>query len=99
MSETRSGPIRIGLEDADDPRDVVHQAVACLGQGGVVALPSESSYVLAAKALEPTAVARLRAIKGISGGRPLALGLRGAGEILDWVPDLSDIGRKFARRA
>ena len=98
MSRPCPRPERIELTRADDLRDVVHRAVACLAQGGVVGLPTETAYGLAAGALHPEAVARLRGLKGSDGDRPLTLGLRGADEALDWVPDLPPVGRRLARR-
>src|SRR5437763_5704753 len=98
MTESRPSPEWIDLSRADDVRDVVHRAVACLAQGGVVGLPTETAYGLAAGALHPEAVARLRRLKGADADRPLTLGLRGADEALDWVPDLSPAGRRLARR-
>lgn len=99
MSETRTGPERLDLRRAEDPRDVIHRAVACLARGGVAALPTETSYVLAAGALHPRSVERLMAIKGLAPGRGLSLGLRGPEEVEDWVPGLSAVGRKLALRA
>jgi L-threonylcarbamoyladenylate synthase len=95
MSETRTRPERLDLLGADDPRDVLHRVVACLAHGGIVALPSETCYVLAAGAIRARAVERLRA----ASNDPLALVLRGPGEIADWVPDASPAVRKIARRA
>ncbi len=99
MSSTPSGPERIDLGELDDPRDAVHRAVACLARGGVVALPSESSILLAASALDPSAVERLHRAKYGDADRPLSLGVRGADEVADWVPDLSPVGRKLCLRA
>ena len=95
MIETRTRPERLDLLAADDPRDVIHRAVACLAQGGVVALPTESGYVLAGGALCVKAVERLRAVAG----GPLAIVLRGAGELVDWVRDASPVARRLSRRA
>jgi protein-tyrosine phosphatase len=99
MTETRPAPERIDLARADDFRDVVHRAVACLAQGGIVALPTDSAYGLAASALHPEAVARLRRIKRIDAARPMSLGVKGAEEVADWVPDFSVLGRRMSRRA
>jgi L-threonylcarbamoyladenylate synthase len=96
MSVSSPSPERIDLTRADDPRDVVHRAVACLAQGGVVALPTETSYGLAASALQPDAVERLRRLKGPEA--PVPLCLKGAAELADWVPDLSPLGRRLASR-
>ena len=55
MSESLPGPEWIDLPRADDPRDVVHRAVACLAQGGTVGLATETVYGLTASALHPNA--------------------------------------------
>lgn len=99
MSEPRSQPERIDLSQADDPRDVVHRAVACLAQGGIVGLSTETVYGLAASALDPDAVSRLRQLVDLDPDRLLTLLLRGSEEVSDWVPDLSTVGRRLARRA
>jgi len=49
----------LDLLSSNDPRDVIHQAVQALAEGELAALPLEGSYVLAALATHPTAVARL----------------------------------------
>ncbi len=95
-------PERIDLLRADDPRDVVHRAVACLAQGGVVGLPTESSYGVVASALDPGAIDRLRGM-GRSGGlteaRRPTLFLKGPGEVDDWARVATEAGRRLARRA
>lgn len=83
---------------ADDPRDVVHRAVACLAQGGLVGLPTETSYGIAASALLPLAVERLRAIHPGAWGKPLSLFIRGPVELPDWVPEAGETARKLASR-
>ncbi|HEV3165697.1 MAG TPA: Sua5/YciO/YrdC/YwlC family protein [Isosphaeraceae bacterium] len=92
-------PERIELSRTDDLRDVVHRAVACLAQGGIVGLPTETAYGLAASALHPEAVSRLRLLKNASGLKPMALGLKGFEEVADWVPALALHGRRLSRRA
>ncbi|HXG10288.1 MAG TPA: L-threonylcarbamoyladenylate synthase [Gemmataceae bacterium] len=81
-----------------DQRDILHAAVQTLAEGGVVAFPTETVYGLAASALLPGAVARLRQSKGRPEAKPLTLALGSAAEALDWVPDLSVLGRRLARR-
>ncbi|AMV39976.1 Sua5/YciO/YrdC/YwlC family protein [Planctomyces sp. SH-PL62] len=98
MTDSPSPSQWIDLSQCDDARDVVHQAVACLAQGGVVGLASETVYCLAASALNPPGVARLRALRGDAEPRPLTLLLKGASEAGDWVPDLPAIGARLARR-
>jgi L-threonylcarbamoyladenylate synthase len=99
MSESPLPPERINLSQEDDPRDVVHRAVACLAQGGIVGLATETVYGLAASALRPRAVASLRRLQGLDATCPLTMLLREPGEVADWVPHVSALGRRFARRA
>jgi protein-tyrosine phosphatase len=98
MSEPTAAAEWIGLEHADDLRDVVHRAVACLAQGGVVALPTGTGYALAAGALHPAAVERLARVRGMAGPRPMPIALKGPEEVRDWVPDLSRVGLRLATR-
>ena len=99
--QTPTTPERIDLARADDPRDVIHRVVACLAQGGVVALPTEAGPGLAASALRPEAVARLQALAGREGAPdlPVPLALKEPAEALDWAPGLSTVGRRLAGRA
>ena len=91
---------RIRLADADDPRDVVHRAVACLARGGLLGAPTESGYVLAASALAPPhALVRLREAADLPANEPLLVQLRGPAEVWDWAPELSLVGERFAHRA
>ena len=91
-------PLVIDIRSADDSRDVVHRAVQALAEGKLVGLPTETVYGLAASALSESAVARVLATKGRAKGNPLALAIRSADDVLDYVPDLSPLGRRLARR-
>ena len=99
MSESRAGPERIDLEHADDLRDVVHRAVACLAGGGIVGLPTEAGYALASSTLQLAALDRLRSISTAEVGRRVTLLLRSEGEAADWAFPLTELGCRFARRA
>jgi protein-tyrosine phosphatase len=88
----------IDVSRVDDIRDVIHRAVACLAQGGIVGLATETVYAVVASALRPEAVARIRELRGSPLSRPLTLLLKGAEEITDWVHDISDVGRRMAWR-
>jgi L-threonylcarbamoyladenylate synthase len=91
MTESRLAPERIELWKADDPRDVVHRAVAALAQGEVVLLFSSGQPGLAASALRVDAVQKV-------GNRSAILLVKAAGELADWVPDVSEPGRRLSRR-
>ena len=92
-------PLVIDLQNADDTRDCIHRAVQALCEGKLVALPTETVYTLAASALDADAVARLLEVKRRPPGQPpLTLAIRSAEEALDYVPNMSPIGQRMARR-
>jgi tRNA threonylcarbamoyl adenosine modification protein (Sua5/YciO/YrdC/YwlC family) len=65
---------------------LMRQAAALLGQGGVIAYPTDSSYALACRIDDVDAIRRIRALRRVDERHHLALMCR----------DLGDIGR-FAR--
>ena len=89
----------IDLKSEEDRRDVVHRAVEALSAGKVIAIPTETVYGLAASALHPQAVERLFEIKGRSKDTPLAYAVKSLDEALDYVPDMSTLARRVARRS
>jgi protein-tyrosine phosphatase len=91
-------PIVIDIRNADDARDVVHRAVQALAEGQVVAFPTETVYGLGVSARCAGAVERLTRIKGRPNGVPFALAIKSAEEAADFVPDLSPLARRLARR-
>jgi protein-tyrosine phosphatase len=91
-------PVTIDLRLADDSRDIVHRAVQALAEGKLVAFPTETVYGVAASALNPEAVARLREAGGAQGAAPLALAIKSADDALDYAPNLSAVGMRLARR-
>ncbi len=91
-------PVVIDIRSAEDSRDVVHRAVQALAEGKLVALPTETVYGLAASALDEGAIARLLETKKRATGKPLTLAIKSADDVLDYVPNLSPMGRRLARR-
>ena len=91
-------PFVIDIRSAEDSRDVVHRAVQALAEGKIVALPTETVYGLAVSALDEGAVARLLEVKNRRPGQPLTLAIKSADDALDYVPSLSPLGRRLARR-
>ncbi len=89
----------LDLKSSEDPRDIVHQAVEALSAGKIIAIPTETVYGLAASALHPEAVKRLVEIKGRSKDKPLAFAIKSADDALDYVPNMSCIARRVARRS
>jgi len=91
-------PRVIDLHHADDTRDVVHIAVQALAEGRIVALPTETVYVLAAGGLNERAVAEVRRLSGYADDMPLTLAVKSADEAIDYVPNLGNLARRLARR-
>ncbi len=80
-----------------DPRVV--RAVAALRRGGLVVLPTETVYGLAADASDPHAVARIYAIKGRPADHPLILHVASAAAAEPWVQEVPDYARRLMRSA
>ncbi|MEX0939033.1 MAG: L-threonylcarbamoyladenylate synthase [Pirellulales bacterium] len=91
-------PVVIDIRSADDSRDVVHRAVQALAEGQLVAFPTETVYGLAASALHPQAVERLKEVKGRKASHPFALAVKSPEEAMDYVPDMSATAQRLARR-
>ena len=77
---------------------MVHRAVEALVEGKLVVFPTETVYGLAARALDAEAVQRLIRAKRRKEGHPLTLAIRSAEEARDYVPDLSPLAERLARR-
>ena len=88
----------LDLNSIEDTRDVVHQAVAAFSEGKIVALPTETVYGLAASALNADSVKRLAEIKGRAADKPFAFAIKSYEDALDYVPDMSPLARRLARR-
>ena len=71
----------------------VEAAVERLRAGGVVAVPTETVYGLAADAENPAAVARIFEIKGRPAGHPLIVHLADAGQLDDWARSVPPAAR------
>jgi protein-tyrosine phosphatase len=90
--------IYLDLQRAEDTRDIVHQAVAALSAGRIVAFPTETVYGLAASGLVPEAVDRLWQIKGRDPQKPIAFAVKSLDAAIDYVPDMPRLARRLARR-
>ena len=79
---------------AEDPRDIVHQAVQGLTEGRVVVLPTDTCYLLIANPFSPSAVGKLQACCGSK----LCILPRSADEVLDFVPNFGRGAMRLAQR-
>jgi len=78
------------------PRSVVQRAVQVLREGGVAALPTETTPVRAACGLDVGAIQRLQ--DGPLAETLLTVALGNPAAVRDWLPALSPLGRRLARR-
>jgi tRNA threonylcarbamoyl adenosine modification protein (Sua5/YciO/YrdC/YwlC family) len=91
-------PEVIDWRSAADPFVVIDRAVRALGEGQLVAFPTETVYGVAANIWRSDAVERLVQTKGRSEDKPMALAIQSAADALDWAPRLSTMGQRLARR-
>ena len=91
-------PIVIDVRNTEDLRDVVHRAVQALVEGQLVVFPTETVYGVAASALNPEAIERLRHLKSRKPDHPLTLLLKSADDAWDYVPAATGLSRRLARR-
>ncbi len=87
---------RLTLDDALSAQ--VDVAVGHLNRGGVVAIPTDTLYGLAASAVDPAAVARVFAIKGRPGGMAMPVLIADAEDIDLYASDVPEVARKLTRR-
>lgn len=87
---------RINLKQSDDLRDVVHLAVQHLANGELVAFPTATAYVIAGQSLSSSAVTKLRSLS--QPDDPLVLCVKGFDEAADYLPEMSPVGCKLAKR-
>jgi L-threonylcarbamoyladenylate synthase len=78
--------------------DEIERAAEVLRRGGLVAVPTETVYGLAANAEDPAAVARIFAAKGRPSSHPLIVHLGGAQYLDDWVETVPPAARLLAER-
>jgi L-threonylcarbamoyladenylate synthase len=72
------------------------QAARLLAAGGLVAIPTETVYGLAARIDRPHAVARVFAVKGRPTGHPLIVHLHDADDLARWVSEITPPAARLA---
>src|SRR6266404_6191931 len=98
MTATSGMTKGVEWHSATDPREVVQEALRALSEGQLVAFPTETVYGIAATALNADAVERLRRAKGRPEGQPFTLAIASPREALEWIPEMSALGKRLARR-
>lgn len=77
---------------------MVRSAVEALRKGALVVLPTETVYGIAVRADDPTVVEHLLAAKKRSEKNPFTLAFSGIDRILPFVPKMSVVAERLARR-
>ena len=88
----------VAIQDADDPQDVMQQAVERLACGEFVIVPTETRYVIAADGLREDSMARLREWGQRHHLGSGVLAVTSDTRARDYVPNLSSLGGKLLRR-
>ena len=84
------------MMDAELSREI-DRAVAALAMGGVIGMPTETVYGLAADATHVDAVRRIFSLKGRPTGHPLIVHLASADVLSDWAIDIPECAFALAR--
>lgn len=85
----------VDVRRCEDPRDAVHQACHRLAEGGLVAFPTETVYVIVASPLSPKGVEKLAKLQP-NGRRSLLL--KSCFEFWDYAPNMPLNADKLSRR-
>ena len=88
----------LDLRSTSDPRDLIYASVQTLVEDGVVGVPTDTVYGLAASALSETAVDRLFDIKGREEHVPLAISVPSRETMVDFCGELSALARRLSLR-
>lgn len=91
-------PVRRVGHDAAASDDAIHHAVSILNQGGVIAIPTDTVYGVAASIELPASLARLYTIKGRPEDRPLPVLLAGVAHLDMVAAPLDDRLKVFLDR-
>jgi L-threonylcarbamoyladenylate synthase len=83
--------------DRPDPAAVA-RAAALLREGGVVAIPTDTLYGLAADPWNSAAVAKVFTIKGRPDDRALPLVAASVDQVEQWIGEMDPIARRLAQR-
>jgi L-threonylcarbamoyladenylate synthase len=93
-----SGMRRVAVDRASPQRDAIDEAAMWIVRGGIVAIPTDTLYGLAADPFSAVAVARLFAVKGRSADRALPLIASDAEQVAAHIGRLSPDAARLAAR-
>jgi protein-tyrosine phosphatase len=88
-------PEVLDWRQVERPGPMARSLASILRRGALIALPTESSFVVVASALLADAVER---VQDIVGGRPLEIAVAAPGAARDWLPSLGGLGLRLMKR-
>lgn len=80
------------------PNNEIQKAVKILRQGGLIAMPTETVYGLAADAKNPDAITKIFSAKGRPIDHPLIVHIADIAQLSEWAVDVSEHARELARQ-
>jgi L-threonylcarbamoyladenylate synthase len=89
---------RVTIDARQPAAGAIDEAVAVLVAGGVVAMPTDTLYGLAADPFSTAAIARVFAIKGRSAERAMPLVAADIDQVVSQIGPLSEVARLLASR-
>ena len=87
---------RVSVDPGAPQRDAIEEAAKWILEDGVVAIPTDTLYGLAANPFSAEAVARVFAVKGRESERALPLIAADAEQAATYLGRLSDVGQRLA---
>src|SRR5882762_5847482 len=89
---------RVFVDPESPQRDAIQEAAKWILAGGIVAIPTDTLYGLAANPFSAAAVARVFAVKGRDAARALPLIAACAAQVAAHLGDLPRPGERLAER-
>ena len=89
---------RVFVDPESPQRDAIQEAAKWILNGGVVALPTDTLYGLAADPFSAVGVARVFAVKGRAADRALPLIAADAAQVVEHLGHLPPAGQRLAER-
>jgi len=77
---------------------IIEQAVACVQDGGVLVVPTDSFYALAVGIFQPAALERVLAIKGDRGHKPFPVLISDPSQLDQVVDEVPELAKKLRRQ-
>jgi protein-tyrosine phosphatase len=85
----------IAWQNGSATDEIVRLAVTTLEEGGLVAFPTETTYLVAANA---TSIAAVTSLQRCQGQQTVTVALKESGSVGRWLPHLGSAGRRLATR-